>query len=228
MHKLKRIAAPKSWPIDRKGLTFITKPKPGPHPLEFSLPLIVIIKDLMKYAHNKKEVRNILFNKNILIDGVRRKDHRLPVGLFDVIDIADKKEQFRVIINKKGKISYYPISKTDASIKPCKIIGKTKIKGKTQINLFDGKNILVDKDDYKPGDSLLLSLPKKDIKKHLKLEKGATIYLVGGKHIGTTGTVESISSKKILYKETSGNSFETLKKYAFVVGDKKREITLPD
>ena len=228
MPKLKRLATPKSWPIKRKGIKFIVRSKPGPHPLESSLPLNVILRDVLKYAKNKKEVKNILHNKTILIDGIRRKDVRLPIGLFDIIDIPDKKEQFRVIINKKGKISYYPIDKTEASIKPSKIIGKTKIKEKTQINLFDGKNILVDKDDYKCGDTLILSIPKQEIKKHLKLEKGATIYLAGGKHIGETGTIESISSKKILYKEPSGKSFETLKKYAFVIGDKKAAISLPE
>ncbi len=228
MSKLKRLAIPKSWSIKRKGIKFIVRPKPGPHTLESSLPLNLVLRDLLKYAKNRKEVRNILLNKNIIVDGIKRKDPRIPIGLFDVIDIPDKKEQFRIIINKKGKISYYPINKTEALIKPYKIIGKTKIKGKTQLNLFDGKNIIVDKDDYKCGDTLILSVPKQEIKKHLKSEKGATIYLAGGKHTGEIGTIESISARKILYKESSGKSFETLKKYAFVIGDKKAAIALPE
>jgi small subunit ribosomal protein S4e len=227
MSKLKRLAIPKAWPIKRKGIKFVVRPKPGPHPLKFSLPLNIILRDILKFAKSNKEVKNILNNKTILVDGVNRKDPRFPVGLFDVIEIPDKKEQFRIITNEKGKIKVYSINKSEAGLKPCKIVGKAKIKGKTQLNLFDGKNILVDKDIYKCSDTLLISLPKQEIKKHLKLEKGMTIYLMGGKHIGEIGIVESISSKKILYKESSGENFETLKKYAFVIGDKKSAIVLP-
>lgn len=228
MSKLKRLAVPKSWPIKRKSIKFIIRPKPGAHPLQLSLPLNVIFRDILKYAKNKKEVKNILHSKTILIDGIRRKDPRIPVGLFDLIEISDTKEYFRVFIDKKGKISLYSIDKNEAGLKPCKIVGKTKIKGKTQLNFFDGKNTIISKDEYKCGDTLLLALPKQEIKKHFKLEKGATIYLVGGKHIGQTGIAESISAEKILYKEASGKSFETLKKYAFVIGDKKAVINLPE
>ena len=118
------------------------------------------------------------------------------------------------------------IQKEETLLKPCKIIGKTMVRGKLQLNMFDGKNIFVDKNMYKVGDTLLLSLPEQKISKHLKLDKKSSIFLVGGKHTGEIGNVEDIKENKIIYKDSGGNLVETLKKYAFVVGDSKPLITL--
>ena len=68
--------------------------------------------------------------------------------------------------------------------------GKTSIKGKTQINLSDGKNLLIDKGSYSVGDAVLVNFDKKyEIKDHVKLDKGVTIFLIGGKHIGQIGKI---------------------------------------
>jgi len=223
MTTLKRLNMPKTWHIKRKGIKFITRPNPGRR-FDLAMPVNLIIKDMLKYAKTNKEVRAILQTKNVLVDGKRKKDVKLPVGLFDSIDIENN--YFRVIINKKGKIEVIKTSKDDAGIKPCKIIGKTKVKGKTQLNLYDGKNILVEKDTYKVGDTLIISLPKQDIKKHIKFEKNALVYLIGGKYIGEVGKIENITQDKITCKIDSGSTAETAKKYAFVIGDGKPAIIL--
>lgn len=216
MSHLKRLCMPKSWPIKRKGIKFAIKPKPGPHPLESSMPLGMILRDVLKYAANTREVKFILQNKIILVDGKRRKDHRFPVGLFDVIKIADTEEAFRVVFNKKGDIEL--IQDKAADTKLCRIAGKGKVKGKTHLRLHDGKNILVDKDDYKVGDGLFVSLPKLEIKEHIKFEKGTLVYLIGGKHTGETGKVEDVAADKVIYKNDKNILVETLKGYTFPVG----------
>jgi len=99
------------------------------------------------------------------------------------------------------------------------------VKGKTQLNLFGGKNILVDKDVYKVGDSLLLDLAKTKIQDHLKLEKGHQIVLTGGKNIGEAGEISKIEGRRVFYKGKKG-VYETLKRYALVVGTKKPAITI--
>lgn len=222
---LKRISAPRSWKIKRKGIKFVIRPNPGPHPIEKSLPLGIILRDLLNYAKTMKEVKYILNNKRVAVDGIRRKEHKFPVGLFDVIEIEN--EFYRVIFNKKGKIELISIDSPETSIKPCRIIGKTKIKGKTQLNLYDGKNILVDNDIYKCGDSILLEFPN-NIKDHIKLDKGVIIYLTGGKHIGTIGKVDKILGKKLTYKNREGDLCETLKEYAFVIGKDSPIISIKE
>jgi len=223
---LKRLAAPRSWPIKRKETTFITRPKPGPHSLKLGMSLGVLIRDILKYAKTTGEVKKILQNRDVLVDGVRRKEHKFIIGLMDVIGIPEIKKCYRVVLDKKGKISLIEIEKDDTSIKPCRIINKNKVRGKTQLNLFDGRNILVDKDDYNVNDTIIISLPNQEIKKHIKFEKNALVFLTGGKHIGEIGLVEDIISDKIRYKNKKGDVFETLKKYAFAIGKEKPEIKL--
>ena len=223
MSHLKRCYTPKNWAVKRKEIKFIVKPSPGPGSLKFSIPITLVFRDMLKYASSLREVKHILFNNNVLVDGVRRKDPRFPVSIFDIISIKETKEFFRVVFEGK-KIGLLKIEEKEAKLKPCKIAGKKKVRGKTQLNLYDGKNMLVDKDTYKVGDTVVIELPK-NIKSHLKLEKGNMIYLIGGKHIGAIGSVESISGNKIKYK--SGKAvFETLKKNAFVIGTDKSVVSI--
>ncbi len=223
---LKRLVMPKTWKIKKKGIKFVTRPSPGPHSFNLSMPLNLVLRDILGYAKNNQEVKKILLNNNIFIDGVRRKNHKFPVGLMDTFGIKEIEKYYRVVLNKKGKIELIGIEKGEANLKPCRIIGKSKIKSKTQLNLYDGRNILIEKDSYKVGDSVVITVPKQEIKKHLKFTKGAMIYLIGGKHIGEFGTVVDITGKNIRYKNREGEIIETLKKYAFVVGEDKVVVKL--
>lgn len=223
---LKSLAAPKTWPIDRKKAKFILRPMPGPHDMELSMPLGVILKDILGYSTTSRETRLLLQNKNVFVDRIRRMDLAFPVGIFDIISV-DELGSLRVTLNDKGKIDFVSIDDKESKLKVCKIIGKSILKNaKIQLNLYDGRNAVVDKDSYKVGDSLLVSLPDAQIKKHLKLEKSSIVFLTGGKHKGSAGKVEGISGDKIIYRNKSGESVETLKEYAFVVGLDKLEITI--
>lgn len=225
---LKRLAAPKIWHIRRKGIKFTTKPVPGQHGLQNGIPLSILLKEVLKYATTTKEAKKMLHLNETKIDGTVRKNFRLPVGIFDAIEFANTNECFRIILNRKGKIGIVRIEKEEASIKPCKIIGKTMVRGKLQLNLYDGKNIFVDENSYKVGDTVVLSLPEQKIRRHLKLDKKLTIFLTGGEHIGEIGNVEDIIGNKIIYKDQKGNLVETSKKYAFVIGDSKPLIRLDE
>jgi len=224
---LKRHFAPKSWKIKRKGKKFATKPNPGTHKIGIALPLNIILRDILGYADNNREVKFILGNRNVLVDGVRRKDCKFPVGLFDTLSLNEIDEHFRIILDKKGKMAIIKIGKEESKLKLCKITGKSIVKGKVQLNLYDGKNLIAQKDDYKVGDSILLVLGKNsNIKEKISFDKGILIYLTGGKHIGQTGKVQDIIGRRILYKTESGDIVETLKKYAFPIGKDKPLISL--
>ena len=223
---LKRLAAPKTWPVKRKGIKFITKPVAGTHSLDTGMPVNLLLKEVLVYANTTREAKRILNANEVKIDGKIRKDFRFPVGIFDVIEFTNINECFRIIFNTKGKLDLIKINKEDAMLKPCKIIGKTMVRGKLQLNLYDGRNIFADNDSYKVGDTVFLALPEQKINKHLKLAKKSTIFLIGGKHIGEIGNVEDIVENKIIYKDQKGNLIETSKGYAFVVGDGKPLFTL--
>ena len=216
---LSRIAAPKSWSIKRKFRKWITKPSPGSHSLDNSIPLNVLLKEILNYAKTTREVKKSL--NNILINKTKRKDYRFPIGLFDIIEFPDLQEYYTLIYDRKGKFKTLKINKEDAQTKIYKITGKTILKNKkTQLNLYDGTNILVKKDEYKVGDSIIIK--NQEIVKHLKLEKGALIFVTEGKYVGLTGTIETINKGNPIQKPTisfknKNNLLKTIKDHAFVI-----------
>ncbi len=223
---LKRIAAPKSWRIERKVRKWVVRANPGAHEISTSFPLAFFMRDILGYANSMREVKNILTKKTILVDGKRARDPKMSVGLMDVITSPDIGESFRILLDKKGKLYAKRLDKkTDAEIKPLRIENKTKVSNKTQLNLSFSNNLLVEKDTYKTGDTLVMSLSKKEVKAHLKLEKGALVYLIGGARIGEVGVIESIEGKKIT-ANVGGQSIDTLKEYAFVIGKEKPVIEI--
>jgi len=215
---LKVLAAPKTWPLKRKSSgKFITKPNPG-QKLEFSLPMNFVIRNLLSYASSSSETKNLLSHNHVMVNGVRRKELKFSIGLFDTLSVQETKSFFRIVINSKGKLDVSKISEDESKIKPCRIIGKTFLSGKKiQVNLYDGRNILIGNNDYKVGDTLIISIPENSVKKHLKFEKNAKVFLVGGRHIGETGIIEDIRQNRIIYKNDKEEGLETLKKYAFVI-----------
>ncbi len=214
---LKRLAVPNTWKIMKREFKFITKPNPGPHPLSKCISLNTLIKEILKYATTTREVKKILMSGQIKIDGIVRKEPKFPVGIFDTIEFSSLEEYFRVILDRLGNLSLVKINEKEVLIKPCKIVKKSMVKGKLQLNLYDGKNLFVDKGSYKVGDSVILKLPEQKIEKHLAINKKSTIFLVGGNHVGEIGSVEDIGVDKIIYKDDNNNLVETSKEYAFVI-----------
>lgn len=224
---LKRLVAPKSWKIKRKGITFITRPNPGMHSKKNSTSINVVLRDMLSYTKTTRDIKMILADKGILVDKIQIKDHKFSVGVMDLIEMPKINKCFRILLNKKGNIYPVEIKGDETKIKLCKIVGKSVIKkGKIQLNLNDGKNIIIDKNNYNTGDTLVIEVPEQKIKEHLKFEKGACVYLSGGKHKGESGIVDEIKNSIIKVKPESGESFETSKKLAFVIGKEKPIITL--
>ena len=146
----------------------------------------------------------------------------MAVGLMDVIVFPNLKKSYRVLLDKKGKLIAVESSE---SAHLTKIVSKKIIAGaKTQLKLLDGGCVLVDKDAYKTGDSVVVQ--DKKVKSHFSIAAGAPILLTGGKHTGDFGTVEDIVGNKILYKNDANEIIETSKEFAFVTGDKKPLITI--
>lgn len=221
---LKRLASPRNWMIDRKENKFTTRPKPGPHPIDSSLPLGIVLRDLLKYACTMSEVKKLLNGNPVLIDEKRKKDHRLPVGLFDIISFPDIKKKYRILLDKKGRIALKEIDSKE-NIKPCKIIKKTILsKNKLQLNLSDGKNITTDK-KCNTGDTVIITLPDQKIKEILQLKKDAFVLLMKGKHAGDFGLLREIKNNQAVYQKNE-QRIKTLKEYLFVLGDKKPVIDI--
>ena len=229
---LKRFKAPKMWPIHKKEEKWTTKPSAGPHALDKSLPLVMILRDILGLAANAREAKIILNNGEVLVDGIARKDHRFPVGFMDVISIPKINKYYRLLPDHKGRLVLKEIDEKDSTFKLVSIENKTTIKGgKTQLNLHDGRNVILDEDDYKTSDVLLLNIPEQKISDSIKFEEGSLGLITAGKHTGELGTISEInitqsSKSNTVLIETEEGSFLTLAKYVFVIGTDKPVISL--
>ena len=228
---MKRLASPKVWSIPKKKHIWATKQSPGPHPVKRSVPLLIMIRDMLKYCDTAREGKRIIGERNILVDGRIITDYKMPVGLMDVITIPKAKEDFRALLDVRGKIRPIKITKDRAQWKLVRIENIMVIKGaKTQLNLHDGRNVLVEKGKYKTGDVLKIELPSQKILNYYALEKGNMAMIIGGKHSGQIGTIENYSVVRspkpniVEFKE----GFSTIKDHVFVVGKKSPEITIPE
>ena len=229
---LKRLAAPKSWKIKRKGQTFITRPYPSGHALSFSLPLNIVLRDILKVAKTTKEVRSVLHENEVLVDGKRRRNQHYAFGFFDVLSIPALKKSYRLVLDAWGKLVTIPVVAKEESLKLCKVVGKTSLKkGVVQLHFHDGKCFLMDKSDknvYRVGDTVVFNFNEKKITQHLSLAEGVLVYLVGGSHVGSFGKVDKLNGSEFVFKSQDGDSFTTLTKYAFVVGKDTMAITLEE
>ena len=213
------------------------KPSPGPHKTFESIPLLVIVRDILKLVDTAKEGKKIIKAREILVDGKARRDHKYAVGLMDVMDIPKIKKTYRIVPKKYG-LDLEEIPTKEANLKLCRVNGKSLIrKGKIQLNLHDGRNITIEaktkKDEFKTGDSVLIELPSQKIVEHIKLAKGNLGIIMGGQNKGEF--VKIIDLKKTRSREPNkvvcdlkGREFDAIKDYIFIVGQNKPVIKLSD
>jgi len=230
---LKRLNAPRTLKLHRKERTWTVRPNPGPHPLERTIPLGIIVRDYLSLTDNMNETKKIITDGEVLVDEVTRRNHKFPCGLMDVISFPKLKKDYRILFDRLGRLTLVPIDSKDAKWKLCRIENKTVLKGKQiQLNLHDGRNKLVKKDEYKTGDVLKISFKEKNIDEVYKLEKGTISMIIGGTHIGETANIQDIeiiqSTKPNLVKMKGEKEFITLQNYVFPIGKIKPIITLPE
>lgn len=223
---LKRIAAPKAVPIeDKKESRWMMRPIAGTHPKKKSIPIGVLLRDVLNVVNTSVEAKRILSKRMVLVDGKVRTEIKSVVGLMDVVSIPKINKHYRLVVDWKGRIVPMEITPNEATHKLLKIVGKTTVPGgKISVSLHDGRNLLAD-NHLKVGDTILVSLPKVTMKTHLKSHKGATCLVSEGKHAGAIVKLKDIIVRKgskpsEAVVENKNGEFITVAKYLFVVDDK--------
>lgn len=226
MHQ-KRLSAPKTIKVPRKEKKWLTSASPGPHD-KSSVPLIVVVRDLLGIADTGREAKKAITSGEVLVDGTPRKDHRFPLGLFDVVSVPSMEKGYRILFDEQGR--YTPKEVEDDNLKVYKITGKTMVKGgKEQLNLFDGSNLIAS--GYNVKDSILVELPEKQIVDHLKFEEGALVMITGGTHAGEMGKLKKYRvmkgpSANLVTVEGEDKEYTTIEDYVFVIGKDRPVIDL--
>merc|ERR1719281_1115365 len=60
----------------------------------------------------------------IKVDGKIRRDPRFPLGMMDVVTIEKTNENFRILLDTKGRFLPHRIDHKEAGFKLCKVIRK--------------------------------------------------------------------------------------------------------
>ena len=223
----KRLAVPKSWPVERKEETYTTKAAAGPHG-EAGVPLLIVLRDVLGYADSKKEARYALEQDSVLVNGVAVSDERQPIGMFDILAFVEREEYYRVFPDEGGRLSLTPIDAESAGSKLGKIVGKTQVTGgDTQLSLHDGQTLLVeDETAYDGNDSIVVSNDDGEIVAHFTYEEGALVTAVSGAHAGRIGTIDEIqvtpgsSPNNVLIDAADDDGrFETVEEYVVVIDE---------
>jgi small subunit ribosomal protein S4e len=237
---LKRYAMPAWWPIPVKEYTWAPRPSPGPHSLERSMPLLIVLRDVLKLAESAREAKYILKSGAVKVDGVVRKDYRFPVGLMDVIEIEKEDMIFRLLPRPDKLLDLVPIPENEKYFKLCRIESKTTVKGgNIQLNLHDGSNVLIKvsnprnpiEDVYKTFDVVKISLPDRKIVEHYPFEPGNLALVISGSKVGRTGKIVEVKGGpmkeyKIVTLEQGSEKFDVGYLTVFVVGRDSPAVTL--
>lgn len=225
MAHMKRLSMPRTWPLERKGSKYITKPVSS-HKLRDCIPISIILK-LLNIVPTTNEAKKIIKHKSILVDGKEIKDEKYGIGLFDILYIKDIDKYFTIHLSKKGKLKVVQLDKNEAKYKPLKVIGKKVLKQNSlQLNLSDGKNVLVKKlkfGNIKQGDTLIYDIANRSFVEHLPLSVGSDIVVIKGSHVWEASVIKEIRSKhfkKFIKLVIDGKSIELPIDYVIVINKK--------
>ncbi|MFA5953783.1 MAG: KOW motif-containing protein [Candidatus Pacearchaeota archaeon] len=211
MKHLKRNNAPKAWPIKRKGTKLVLKSDSK------GLPVLIAIRDVLKIAKNRSEVKKAIHKKEILLCNKPVKGEKEMLRIFDTLTIVPSKKNYKLILSEFGKFDLEEIKDSEKSKKISKIDDKKILKKKkTQLNLFDGRNFLTEL-KCKVNDSVLIDFEKNKIEKCIPFKENSNVFVIGGKHAGKKGVIKKIDNKlKMAEIEVNKISYHILIKQLMV------------
>jgi len=231
---LKRLDAPKHWMLDKLSGVFAPRPTPGPHKLRECLPIVIFLRNRLKYALTYVEALKICAQRLIKIDGKVRTDTTYPAGFMDVISLEKTNEFFRLIYDVKGRFNVHRITKEEAKYKLCKVkkvlVGP---KGVPMIVTHDGRTIRYPDPHVKVNDTIRLDLASNKIEDYIKFDSGNLVMITGGHNLGRVGVITSRerhpgSFDIVHVKDAANNTFATRLSYVFLIGKgNKPWVSLP-
>jgi len=221
---LKRLNAPRHWMLDKMSGVFAPRPSAGPHKLRECLPLVILLRNRLKYALTKTEVTKILMQKLIKVDGKVRTDSTFPSGFQDVITIERTGENFRLLFDTKGRFVLHPITVEEAKYKLCKVKRvSTGQKAVPYVATHDARTIRYPDPLIKTNDTVKVDLESGKIIDFIKFDIGNLVMVTGGHNLGRIGVVVSRDKHPgafdiIHIKDAVGNQFATRLGNVFVIG----------
>ena len=198
------------------------------------MPLIVFIRNRLKYALNSRETKAIVMQRLIKVDGKVRTDATYPAGFMDVISIEKTKEHFRLVYDTKGRFTVHRITAEEAKYKLCKV-KKVQLgaKGIPFVVTHDGRTLRYPDPLIKVNDTVKLDLETGKFNEFVKFEVGNVAMVTGGRNTGRVGVIthreRHVGGFDIVHiKDVLDRQFATRLSNVFVIGEgNKPWISLP-
>jgi small subunit ribosomal protein S4e len=211
--------------LDKLGGTWAPRPSAGPHKLRECLPLIVLLRNRLKYALTRREVVQICAQRLVKVDGKVRTDINFPAGFMDVVSIDKTNENFRLLYDVKGRyVAHRLADKGEAKFKLAKVTRhQLGPKGIPYLVTHDGRTIRYPDPAIKVNDTVKINIASGKIDSIIKFDTGATVVVTGGHNLGRVGVLEGrdrhLGGFDIVHiKDAAGNKFATRLSNVFVVG----------
>jgi len=231
---LKTLNAPSHWMLAKMSGVFAPMPTAGAHQLRESIPIIILMRNRLKYALNGREVKQILMERLVKVDGMVRTNPKFPAGFNDVLSIEKTNDNFRLLYDTKGRFILHPISKSEAKFKLCKVTLKgTGANGTPFITTNDGRTIRYPDPMIKTNDTVKYNFESGTVTKFVHFATGNLCTITGGHNTGRIGEIiqreaHPGSFEIVHIRDVAGHTFTTRASNVFVIGQGHTSlITLP-
>lgn len=223
------------------GGVWAPRPSTGPHKLRECVPLILILRNRLKYALTRREAMMVCMRKLVQVDGKVRSDVNFPAGFMDVISLPAVQKLYRILYDIRGRFRLVPVDKKEASFKLCRVKFVSQgaksymgwnpyVKGQAKsipyIVTHDGRTIRFADPLIKTHDTVKVDLATGKVVGFLKFEVGQMAMVTGGHNVGQVGIVVNrerhLGSFDIVHiRDRQGNVFSTRLGNVFIIGDAK-------
>jgi ribosomal protein S4E len=221
---MKRLNAPKHWMLAKMDGIWAPRPSQGPHKLRECLPLVLILRNRLKYALTGRETKQICMEKHVKVDGRTRTDPNFPAGFMDVVEIEKAGDQFRLMYDTKGRYVLHKISDEEKKFKLCRVKKvELTLKKVPYVVTHDGRTIRYPDPLAKVNDTVKVDIETGKIIDIVKFNVGATCIITKGRNTGRVGQISKLdihegSFNIVTVKDAAGHSFSTRQSNVFVLG----------
>lgn len=234
--------------LDKLSGTWAPRPSTGPHKLRECIPMLIVLRNRLKYGLTRRECMMIVKDRKIKVDHKVRTDVNYPAGFMDVITIDKTEEYFRLLYDVKGRFVLHRVTKDNAKFKLCRVkrfakgkpsaIGRNPLQHKQAgavpyIVTHDGRTIRYPDPHIRVNDTIKLNLETGKIEAFTKFAVGNVAMITSGHNLGRVGVIthrdKHPGSFDIIHlQDRRGQSFATRIANVFIIGEGSSEwVSLP-
>ena len=221
---LKRLNAPKHWMLDKLGGMWAPRPSTGPHKMRECLPIILCLRNRLKYALTGKEASMICMEKHVQVDGRVRTDPNFPCGFMDVLELKASNDKFRLLYDTKGRFVLHRLKNGEEKYKLCRVrsVAKTK-KNVPYLVTHDARYIRYPDPVISTNDTIKVDIASGKITEHIKFDTGIMVMVTKGRNTGRVGQLVHVEKHPgsfdiVQIKDKAGHSFATRQENVFGIG----------